>query len=241
MSLEQNPTDTDGNKSDYEIIKVPKESLELIMETLWLDSESSMYDSDMKNDLVNAIESIDFVSDYEREALDKINEYRKDEDDIKNLLGLPTSDYDEIIEAENKDMELHKDNQELDKVHPEDMPTCDGCGGQKEHPTKEFTYPPENGLCAMELDECEPDLFDEMSDYYGEHGLPVKCNEKLEYYEGEPCPFCNKDYDDNQDNSLFFSHSEGGASSGDLEHYYSCPHCNKSWVNISAFITKEVK
>lgn len=203
MSLEQNPTDTDGNKSEYEIIKVPKESLDLIMETLWLDSESSMYDSDMKNDLVNAIESIDLVSEY----------------NVKNLLGLPTSDYDEIIEAENKDMELHKDNQELDKVHPEDMPTCDGCGGQKQHATKEFTYPPENGLCDNELKECGP----------------------LEYYDGEPCPFCDKDYNEDCDNSLFFSHSEGGASSGDLEHYYSCPHCNGEWVNISAFITKEVK
>ena len=103
-------------------------------------------------------------------------------------------------------------------VDPEEMPTCNGCGGQKEHPSKEFSYPPENGLCANELKECGP----------------------LEYYEGEACPLCFKDYDDNADNSQFFSHSEGGGSAGDLEHYYSCPHCNGEWVNISAFITKEV-
>jgi|10_taG_2_1085330.scaffolds.fasta_scaffold93894_2 hypothetical protein len=39
-------------------------------------------------------------------------------------------------------------------VNPEDMPTCHGCGGQKQHPTKLFTYPPENGLCDNELNEC---------------------------------------------------------------------------------------
>ena len=63
----------------------------------------------------------------------------------------------------------------------------------------------------------------------------------MEYYEGEPCPFCDKDYDEDCDNSLFFSHSEGMGSASDLEHYYSCPHCDQSCVNISAFITKEVK
>ena len=40
------------------------------------------------------------------------------------------------------------------KIHPEEMPTCHGCGGQKQHPNKLFTYPPENGLCDNELDEC---------------------------------------------------------------------------------------
>ena len=103
-------------------------------------------------------------------------------------------------------------------IDPENMPTCEGCGGQKQHPEKNFSYPPENGLCDNELKECGP----------------------LEYYEGDPCPFCNKDYDNNADNSQFFNHSEGGGSAGDLEHYYSCPHCDGQWVNISAFITKEV-
>lgn len=40
------------------------------------------------------------------------------------------------------------------KIHPEEMPTCHSCGGQKQHPTKLFTYPPENGLCDNELEEC---------------------------------------------------------------------------------------
>tara|TARA_R100000458_G_C8251521_1_gene228393 strand:+ start:87 stop:641 length:555 start_codon:yes stop_codon:yes gene_type:complete len=128
-------------------------------------------------------------------------------------------------------------------VHPEDMPTCDGCGGQKEHPTKQFSYPPQNGLCGMELDECEPltDLFDEMSEYYGEHGLPAKCNEEMaEYYEGEPCPLCHKDYDEYADNSQFFSHSEGGGNDDYLQHYYCCPHCDGKWVNVMSFTTEEV-
>lgn len=64
--------------------------------------------------------------------------------------------------------------------------------------------------------------------------------EVAEYYEGEPCPFCHKDYDEYGDNGEFFDLTEGGGSAGDLEHYYSCPHCNKSWVNISCFKTQEV-
>ena len=39
-------------------------------------------------------------------------------------------------------------------IHPEEMPTCEGCGGQKCHPTKSFNPEPENGLCGMELYEC---------------------------------------------------------------------------------------
>ena len=32
-------------------------------------------------------------------------------------------------------------------IHPEDAPTCEECGGQIEHSTLLFTFPPENGLC----------------------------------------------------------------------------------------------
>ena len=39
-------------------------------------------------------------------------------------------------------------------IHPEEAPTCEGCGGQIEHPDYLFTFPPENGLCAMELQAC---------------------------------------------------------------------------------------
>ena len=116
-------------------------------------------------------------------------------------------------------------------VHPEDMPTCDGCGGQKEHPTKLFSYPPENGLCAMELDECEE--FEELA---YEEMTPLE----LEYYEGEPCPLCHKDYDEYADNSQFFSHSEGGGNDDYLQHYYCCPHCDGKWVNVMSFTTEEV-
>ena len=211
MSLEKS-----NGRNEPLIIKIPEESYDVIMETLYMDLESSSIDAEIKEDINDAIESIDFLSDYERELLGNVAIAREED---KHVFG-------------------------TDKVDPEDMPTCGGCGGQKEHPTKEFSSVPDNGLCAMELDECEPltDLFDEMSEHYGEHGLPVKCNEKMtEYYEGEPCPFCEKDYDEYGDNAQFFNHSEGGGSAGDSEHYYSCPHCEKTWVNISYHKTQEVK
>lgn len=117
-----------------------------------------------------------------------------------------------------------------DTVEPEEMPTCEGCGGQKEHPTKEFSYPPENGLCAMELDECEPDLFDEMSEHYGEHGLPVKCNEDIhgntiedlgDYLEGDECPHCGAEGPEEPDNTDSDVYT--------IYHNYQCADCGGKW------------
>jgi hypothetical protein len=57
----------------------------------------------------------------------------------------------------------HLDDQTPAKtIHPEDAPTCEECGGQIEHSTLLFTFPPENGLCECpgvvewdEKDQCE--------------------------------------------------------------------------------------
>ena len=35
----------------------------------------------------------------------------------------------------------------MKRIHPEDAPTCEKCGGQIEHETKLFSEVPENGLC----------------------------------------------------------------------------------------------
>ena len=40
-------------------------------------------------------------------------------------------------------------------ILPEEAPTCEACGGQIQHPSEDFAFPPENGLCAGELPECE--------------------------------------------------------------------------------------
>tara|TARA_R100000781_G_scaffold55848_1_gene36332 strand:+ start:132 stop:731 length:600 start_codon:yes stop_codon:yes gene_type:complete len=199
MSLEKS-----NGRNEPLIIKLPNESYDLIIDELGTLARSKYLTEEEQNTIINAIESIDFLSDYEREVLEDVAIAREED---KHVFG-------------------------TDKIDPEAMPTCDGCGGQKEHPTKLFSYPPENGLCAMELDECE-----EFEQLAYEEMTPLE----LEYYEGEPCPFCEKDYDEYGDNGEFFDHTEGGGSAGDLEHYYSCPHCNKSWVNISCFKTQEVK
>tara|TARA_Y100001938_G_C8035032_1_gene402861 strand:- start:765 stop:1262 length:498 start_codon:yes stop_codon:yes gene_type:complete len=153
---------------------------------------------------------------------DKVNEYLQALTDLEGNISLMKQkelninqkDLTKFLISIKERVELVSD---LITIHPEDMPTCDGCGGQKQHPEKDFSYPPENGLCDNELKSCGP----------------------LEYYEGESCPLCEKDYDDNADNSQFFSHSEGGGID-DISHYYYCPHCNGKWVNVMSFTTEEV-
>ena len=60
-----------------------------------------------------------------------------------------------ISDLENEDMGLHKDNQEYD-----------------------ITLDDNNDIYEIKDNK---DLFDEMSEYYAENGLPVKCNEKPKY------------------------------------------------------------
>lgn len=143
-----------------------------------------------------------------------------------------------ISDLENKDMGLNKDNQEffkeivrnpaptfedlnkdpfqkdndLSTINPEQCPTCHGCGGQKEHPTKEFSYPPENGLCQNELDEC---------------------GQIDDYIEGSDCPFCMAEYDD------FYIATEGGVNDDYLQHNYQCLECEKEWYNLRETTTWE--
>ena len=153
---------------------------------------------------------------------DKVNKYLQALTDLEGNISLMKQkelninqkDLTKFLISIKERVELVSD---LITIHPEDMPTCDGCGGQKQHPEKDFTYTPENGLCGNELKSCGP----------------------LEYYEGESCPLCEKDYDDNADNSQFFSHSEGGGID-DISHYYYCPHCSGKWVNVMSFTTEEV-
>lgn len=179
MSLRQSQPDTDGNKSEYDIIKVPKENLDLLLETLYLDSQSSSFDKELKNDITKALESIEYVSEL---LLSKLED--------KHVFG-------------------------SDKVDPENMPTCDGCGGQKEHPTKEFSYPPVNGLCANELDECE-----RLTDGWTE---------------GLGCPFCD------DDNSDYHTETEGGGHDDFIRHNYQCGTCEKEWFVEGTFSVHEVK
>lgn len=153
---------------------------------------------------------------------DKVNQYLQAVTDLKGNISLMKQkelninqkDLTKFLTSIVERVEMVSD---LLTVDPEEMPTCNGCGGQKQHPEKDFSYTPENGLCDNELKSCGP----------------------LEYYEGEACPFCEKDYDDNADNSQFFSHSEGGGPD-ELSNYYYCPHCHGEWVNVIDFNTFEV-
>jgi hypothetical protein len=107
------------------------------------------------------------------------------------LIEMPEAAYDLMMETLSMDLESsmidsgirqelekalnHMVVETIDTVHPESQPTCEGCGGQIEHPTLRFTFAPENGLCAMELDECT------ISDDDGEELV-------------DPCAECRKDY-----------------------------------------------
>ena len=66
------------NKSEYDYIKVPKEHLELMMETLYLDTQCSMFDEELKTSITNALESVVFLSDYDIEILQKLDIEREE-------------------------------------------------------------------------------------------------------------------------------------------------------------------
>jgi len=72
MSSNNKNADTDGNKSEYDIIKVPKEHLDLMLETLYLDSESSIFDYELREDITKALDSIEWVSDLSKPKDDSI-------------------------------------------------------------------------------------------------------------------------------------------------------------------------
>tara|TARA_R100001463_G_scaffold136467_1_gene201888 strand:+ start:658 stop:948 length:291 start_codon:yes stop_codon:yes gene_type:complete len=79
--------------SDYEYIKVKKGDWNLMLETLYMDSESSRFDSDLREELKEALEEIETIN----KPLDLTN------DEIK-LLSIMVKEEIEIAsmgEAEN--------------------------------------------------------------------------------------------------------------------------------------------
>lgn len=212
-------------------ITMSRESYDTIMETLSMDLDSSFIDEDIKQDIEKAVNDTKIISSNksvnpivkdgsilvskccQSEALYRVSE--KYGFDLYEYCPqcLELCDWDEVKELEDK----HVFGSET--VDPEAMPTCDGCGGQKEHPTKNFSYPPENGLCAMELDECEHFEDEQIEDYS----------------EGDNCPFCDSDYDD------FYIDTNGGGHHDFVRYNYQCSKCGKEWYNESVFKTYEVK
>ena len=212
-------------------ITMARESYDIIMETLAMDLDSSYIDEEIKEDIEKAvndtriIDSSKSVNPYVKDGFILVSDccqsealYRVSEKYGFDLFHFCPSC------MENCNWKEVRDNVEPsevleDTVDPESMPTCEGCGGQKEHPTKEFSYPPENGLCAMELDECEHFEDEQINDYS----------------EGDNCPFCDSDYDD------FFIETNGGGHHDFVRHNYECSKCGKEWYNESVFKTYEVK
>tara|TARA_E500000305_G_C3981193_1_gene216940 strand:+ start:460 stop:750 length:291 start_codon:yes stop_codon:yes gene_type:complete len=47
--------------SDYEYIKVEKGAWNLLNETLWMDTESSIFDFDLREELKEALEEIQYI------------------------------------------------------------------------------------------------------------------------------------------------------------------------------------
>tara|TARA_R100000234_G_C4935072_1_gene150325 strand:+ start:72 stop:704 length:633 start_codon:yes stop_codon:yes gene_type:complete len=208
-----------------------EESYNVIMDTLSMDLDSSFIDSEIKEDIEKAVNDTRIISSsksvnpYVKDGFILVSNCCKSEAlyRVSEKYGFDLYEYcpqclelcgwDVLEEAEDK----HVYGSET--VDPESMPTCEGCGGQKEHPTKEFSYPPENGLCAMELDECE-----------------VVEDEQIEdYSEGDNCPFCDSEYNE------FFTETEGGGHHDFIRHNYECSECGKEWYNESVFKTYEVK
>lgn len=65
---------------------------------------------------------------------------------IESYSGLPTLEYDEIVDKLQYEIELLE--QKL-------MHTCEGCGGEVINQDITVIHIPSNGWCAQELDECE--------------------------------------------------------------------------------------
>ena len=197
-------------------IRMSRESYDVIMQTLSMDLESSFIEKAVNDTkIISSNKSVNpYVKDgsilvskcCQSEALYRVSE--KYGFDLFEWCPqcMELCDWDEVKDKEST-------------VDPENMPTCEGCGGQKEHPTKEFSYPPENGLCAMELDECEVVEDEQINDYS----------------EGDNCPFCKAEYDD------FFIDTEGGGHHDFVRYNYQCSECEKEWYNESIFKTYEVK
>ena len=229
-------------------ITMTRESYDVIMETLAMDLDSSYIDEEIKEDIEKAVNDTRII-----DSSKSVNPYVKDGNILVSKCCQSEALY-RVSEKYGFDMwefcpqclelcDWDEIKEEAPTIDPEAMPTCEGCGGQKEHPTKEFSYPPENGLCAMELDECEPHLFDEMSEHYGEHGLPVKCNEDIhgnniqdlgDYLEGDDCPHCGAEGPEEPDNTDSDVYT--------IYHNYQCGDCGGKWfLKISHEAFKVVK
>jgi len=86
MSLTDKKGCTGPNKPDFDYIKVPKKELDLLLETLSLDSQSSMYNEELKTDISNALESIVFLSENDIEVLHKLDIEREENEHFENNL-----------------------------------------------------------------------------------------------------------------------------------------------------------
>ena len=205
-------------------ITMTRESYDVIMETLAMDLDSSYIDEEIKSDIEKAVNDTRII-----DSSKSVNPYVKDGSILVSKCCQSEALY-RVSEKYGFDMwefcpqclelcDWDEIKEEAPTIDPEAMPTCDGCGGQKEHPTKEFSYAPENGLCAMELDECEAVEDEQINDYS----------------EGDNCPFCDSEYDD------FFIETNGGGHHDFVRHNYECSKCGKEWYNESVFKTYEVK
>ena len=203
-------------------ITMTRESYDIIMETLAMDLDSSYIDEEIKEDIEKAVNDTRII-----DSSKSVNPYVKDGSILvsrccQSEALYRVSDGFDMWEFCPQCLECcywDEIKEEAETIDPESMPTCNGCGGQKEHPTKDFSYAPENGLCSMELDECEAVEDEQINDYS----------------EGDNCPFCDSDYDD------FYIETNGGGHHDFVRHNYQCSKCEKEWYNESDFKTYEEK
>jgi len=76
--------------SDYEYIKVKKGDWNLMLETLYMDSESSRFDSDLREELTNALEEIQTIKkplDLTKEEIKLLSTMVKEEIELSTMGG----------------------------------------------------------------------------------------------------------------------------------------------------------
>ena len=86
MSSDSKNTDTDRNKSEYDFIKIPVEHSEIIFEELALLTRNKHLTEEQQTTISNAVNSIDFLSDYEIEVLHKLDVEREENEHFENNL-----------------------------------------------------------------------------------------------------------------------------------------------------------
>ena len=74
--------------SDYEYIKVKKGDWNLMLETLYMDSESSRFDSNLREELKEALEEIETINkplDLTKEEIELLSAMVKEEIEIASM------------------------------------------------------------------------------------------------------------------------------------------------------------